>query len=153
MATGTRARHPDLVPEITRVAGARDVDAHALDARSRRPEVSQPIDVGVAARTKHARRKRALHRERGERFRGVVDAHVHARCVQRQPTKSGLGRRPPETLLLEPRDSAVVDDEPLLVAPRCVVDLPGVHRFDIAGDDAVHQPRGIAPLDDVLEQR
>src|SRR5215469_6640411 len=70
-----------------------------------------------------------------------------------KPANIGLSRGPAVTVLIEPRDSAIVDDLALLIAPATINYLPLGDFVDVASNDAVHQLGGAASGEQVFVQR
>src|SRR5262249_13530809 len=136
---------PDLVAEVARVAGARDVYGHARDRARRDAEVLQVREVRVGDAREQPPRGRSLERERGRLFGDVLDVDLHAERVLAEPPKVRVGRGPAVGVLLEPRHRAVVDDLAALVAPRRVDDLTDLDLSRVARDDAVDEARGVGP--------
>ena len=73
--------------------------------------------------------------------------------VLHEPSQARIGGSPAIALLAQPRDRSVVDDLALLVAPRRVDHLSDGKLRRIARDEPVDELRGVAPCDDVLEER
>ena len=130
MSTGT----PAIVPLVTR--------------KYFRRSMSAPAD-----RAQQLRRGRPLQRERRDLLRDVLDGHVEAGGVLPEPAQARIRRRPAERLLRQPRHRPVVDHLAVLVAPRRVEDLADRHLRHVAGDEPIDEPRGVAPVDQVLEER
>ena len=87
---------------------------------------------------------RPLDREAGDVVRHVLDRRVEAARVEEDPAVRRIRRRPEELLLAPPRDRAVVDEVPVVVAPRRVGDLTDRHARRVARDDAVDEGEGVA---------
>ena len=148
---------PQLVAEVARVAGPRDVDgdgAPALaDLRGPSAEVAQ-VGEGLAGRhLEHRSRARPLERESGQRLRDVLDVDVEAGRVLAEPAVLRVGGGPAELALGDPVDRAVVDDLAVLVAPRRVVDLADGHPRGVARDHPVDERVGARTGQAVLVER
>ena len=98
-------------------------------------------------------RGRPLQRQGRHLLGDVLDLHVQSARVRHQPAQVRMRRRPAIRLLGHPRHRAVVDDGAVLVAPRRVPDLADRQLRGVAGDDAVHEPRGAGAVQPVLEER
>ena len=69
-------------------------------------------------------------------------------------TTAGSDRQPSTARpALQPRHGPIVDDHAAFVAPRRVNDLADGHFRRVAGDDPVHQARGVGAGEAVFEQR
>ena len=150
---GAIPRHPDLVAEIARVAGARDVDRHAGDrplvmrkylrcrCRRRPPRASSRAEVGPCSASAATCSEMSSI------------AHVETDGVLREPAQVRIGGGPAVRVLRQPRHRPVVDHLAVLVAPRRVVDLPDGELRRVARDDAIDEPGRVAAADAVLEER
>src|SRR5258706_9216349 len=144
---------PDLVSEVARVARPRDVDIDLAELRRASPEVAQVVERLAGRRLEHRPRERPLERDRGDLFRDVLDRHVQAASVEREPALLRIRGGPPELVRGEAMDRAVVDDLAVLVAPGRVVDLPDLELRRIAGDDPVDEPLRLWTGDAVFVER
>ena len=142
--------HPNLISQITGIAGTRDIHRDACNFAVRHAKIFQIRDVRFRNRLQQLARSRPLQRQRGDFLRNVLDLHVHVEAVLTKPAQAGIGSGPAIHVLLQPGDSPVVDDFSLLVAPAAVNHLTHRNLVDIAGDYAVHQFRRIFPRDQVL---
>ena len=118
---GVVAIDPDLVAEIAGVAGARDLDRPAGDARRwsrgstsgrrcprRRRRCRSAADVGPCSASAATRSEMS----------STVTSRPAACCAD--PAQVRLRRGPAEPMLLQPRHRAVVEHAAVLVAPRRV---------------------------------
>jgi hypothetical protein len=146
-------RDPQLVAEVARVTGARNLEIHAGNAVVHRAEVPERVHRIARGGVQYGARQRTLQRERAERLGDLLDRHLHAEGIAVQPAQAGLRRRQAVVLLAEPADRAVVDHLAVPVAPARIEHLARPRPRHIAGDDAVQQPRRIGAGDPVLVQR
>src|SRR5258708_5712495 len=70
-----------------------------------------------------------------------------------KPAEVGLGGGPAISVLVQPRDGAVIDNLALLVAPAAIDHLALGDLRDVSRDDSIDQLGGVAPSDQVFEQR
>ena len=122
-------RHPDLIAEIARVAGSRDVDRHARDrAAASRGSTSSMSMFALGRRAQQAGGRRTLQRKRRDLFRDVFDRR---RRVRRRSAETTAGSGPPRSsgTRCSPSRATVPSSitRPVLVAPRRVEDLPDRH--------------------------
>src|SRR5262249_29145424 len=78
---------------------------------------------------------------------------VHSRGILSKPSEARIGGGPAISVLLEPRNSAIVDHFTALITPRRIDHLAHRHLPHIARDDTIDQPRRILASEPVLEQR
>src|SRR6266508_5384594 len=113
---GFAGLHPDLVAEVARVARPRDVHRDTGDPGRYHPEVFQAGHVPLRTGPEDVPARRPLQGDGRGLLRDVLDLGLEAEGVLPQPAQAGLGGRPPEEVLGQAGDRAVVDDLPLAVA-------------------------------------
>ena len=145
--------HPDLVSQITRVAGPRDRDRHRSNGALGEPEIGDRGDVRAGHQLgEQIARGRALEGERRQIERDVAHAGVHPQRAVLEPAQARIRGRDAEVVRPQTLHGAVVDQLARLVAPRAVQHLPLRTIGCIAGDDAVHQRGRIRAGNLVLAQ-
>ena len=114
---------------------------------------SESMSASATLRAARARDVGPLKRQRRHLLRDVLDVDAQAGRVLPEPAEARIGGGPAILLLAQPRHRPVIDDLAVLVAPRRVTDLADRHALDVAGDDAIDEPRRVRSADAVLEQR
>ena len=97
-----------------------------------------------------------LHRDVGELVGGRLDPDVHPaplRLLAQPQPREVVAADPPEIIVPEPEDGAVVDHPPVLVAHRGIDHLPHREPAHVAGHAELHQRLGVGAEDLVLAQR
>ena len=141
--------HPDLVPEVARVPGARDPRANPGDPRRHDAEIAKSRHVRVGDPLEHIPRQRPLERERPQPLRLLLEFDIEPPRVLVQPLERRFRRGEPEIGLTEPLERPVVPNLARPVAPRSVVHLPHRLTRDIPRHDAIRErfrPRAREPV-------
>ena len=116
-------------------------------------EVLQRIELVLADAVEDRARLRTLQAERRHLIGHFRDLHVHADGVHRQPAQRRFGGCHAEELRAEARDSAVVEELAVFVAPAGVGDDALFHLEHVARRDLVQKARGVRAFDHVFHQR
>ena len=145
--------HPDLVSEITGVAGPRDRDRNRSHSALGQPEVRDRSDVRAGHQPgQDVARGGTLQGERRQLERDVAHAGVHPQRAILKPAQARIRGRDAEGVRAQALHGAVVDQLACLVAPRAVEHAPLRAIGRVARDDAVHQHGRLGARDLVLAQ-
>src|SRR6267143_4283456 len=144
---------PNLVPEVSRVPGARDLDRDPRERRGHAPEIPEFLDRSIGSLPEDGPGGRPLHGEGPEVLGHVLDLDVEPDARVLQPFQVRLRRRQPERTVSEVPERPVVDRLASTVAPRRVVDVPLSELLRVAGHDRIDKREGVLPADAVLVER
>src|SRR3989441_12642061 len=144
---------PDLVSQVAGVSGPRDLHGNAIELRLDEPEVLQFLNGAVRSLEQDRPGRGPLERERPDVFGDVGHLGVQSHPRVLEPFQIRLRGRHPEGAVPEIPERAVVDRLAAFIAPWRVVDLSLREFRRIAGDDLVHEVKGILPVDQVLVER
>ena len=91
--------------------------------------------------------------ERRKLFGDVLDLHLESNGVLPEPAQVRIGGGPAVAVLLEAGDSAIIDHLAVLITPAAINDLIDGDLVDVARQHTIYETGGVAPGDQVLEQR
>ena len=145
-------RNPDLVPEITGIAGPRDRHGQAAQRCLGQTEVRKLLDFrGEFGEDRP--RGRPLDREDAVPLGDVLDLDVATVQQAGEIRKVRLGRRQQVVVRGMPEHDAVLDNEAPIVTPDRVLAVTRRTCRDVAGEHAAQEWLRVRAVDPVLEQR